>query len=182
MPDPIEATTAWQGNLFSVQILRIHDAEGREHVREVVRHPGAVAIVAVLDDGTAPRRIVLIRNRRAAVDRRLWEVPAGKLEPGEPPIEAASRELREETGFRAATVRPLGRFFTSPGFSDELMHVFVAETLEAGPMGLEPGEDIQVEAVPVDEVFAMVGRGEIEDGKTIAALLLWERARDGREA
>lgn len=142
-------------------------------VRDIVRHPGAVAVVPVLPDGS----IVLIRNHRVAVDEWLWELCAGKLEPGEPPADAARRELEEETGFACASIEKLGEFYTSPGFADELMRVFEASGLQPIPRRLEVGERIEVEAKSVDEVLAMIERGEIKDGKSIAGIMLWLRRR-----
>jgi ADP-ribose pyrophosphatase len=158
-----------RGRLFNVELLEVKDAHGRVHVREVVRHPGAVLIVPVLD----ATRVVMIRNNRAVVDERLWEFPAGKLETGEDPKDAAGRELEEETGFRAASVRKLGEFYTSPGFTDELMRVFVAEGLSKFDQRLEADEDIEVEAVSLAEVAVMVRDGRLRDGKSIAGFHMW---------
>jgi ADP-ribose pyrophosphatase len=152
-----------------VEVLSFTDEKGRSVRREIVRHPGAVVIVPVLADG----RLVLIRNYRIAVDDRLWELPAGKLEEGEEPQRAAGRELEEETGYRAGRIRPLTAFFTSPGFADELIHAFIAEDLTFVGQNLEPGEQIEAEALGRDEVLAMIADGRIRDGKTIAAVLMW---------
>lgn len=141
--------------------------------REVVRHPGAVTILPLLDDG----RVCLIRNFRPAVDRSLIELPAGTLEPNEPPQQTARRELVEETGFRAETLTPLGEFFLSPGILDERMHVFVATGLTAGEAEREPGEIIENLVVPWSEAMQLVERGEIEDAKTLVALLSYDRRR-----
>lgn len=163
----------FQGTLFRVEVLRVRDAAGREHRREVVRHPGAVVIVPVRRDAAGAASIVFIRNRRVAVDARLWELPAGKLEPGEDPADAARRELVEETGYRCGRLTGLGAFYTSPGFTDEHMHAFLAEELEPGPTAHEPGEDIEVATISARQAWAMAASGEIEDGKTLAALLCW---------
>jgi ADP-ribose pyrophosphatase len=163
--------TVHEGELFKVQALSWTDAAGRGIRREVVRHPGAVVIVPVLDD----EHLVMIRNYRIAVDDRLWEFPAGKLERGEDPARAASRELEEETGYRAASVRKLGEFYTSPGFADELMHAYAAEDLSHVGQRLEAGEDIHVQVTPTAEALRMTRDGRLRDGKSIAALLLWQR-------
>jgi ADP-ribose pyrophosphatase len=165
----IETETTHRGRLFSVEVLSFTDTHGRSVRREIVRHPGAVVIVPVLDDG----RLVLIRNYRIAVDDRLWELPAGKLEPGEEPQDAAARELEEETGYRAGRIRPLTAFFSSPGFADELIRAFCAEDLTHVGQNLEPGEEIEVAELARDEVLAMIADGRIRDGKTIAAVLTW---------
>ncbi len=176
MNDTVAVEATHTGQLFSVQILHFEDKDGRRYTREVVRHPGAVLVLPVLEDG----KIVMIRNFRVAVDERLWELPAGKLEPDEAPQRAAERELQEETGYCAAAVRKLGEFYTSPGFSDELMHVYLAEQLTPVQRALEPGEDIQVQCVDSDEAVAMALDGRIRDGKTIAGLLMWHAADGSR--
>lgn len=141
--------------------------------RHVVRHPGAVAIIPVLDDG----RICLIRNRRVSVDRELIEIPAGTLEPGEDPKETAFRELREETGYRAGRMEPLHAFFLSPGILDERMHVFVATQLVFESTALEPGEFIENLIVSLSEALAMCRDGTIEDAKSLVGLMLYESLR-----
>jgi len=171
MRDGVQIETTHRGRLFRVEVLSYTDEHGRDVRREVVRHPGAVVVVAVLDDG----RLVLIGNYRIAVDARLWEVPAGKLEPGEEPQHAAARELEEETGYRAAKIRPLGSFYTSPGFSDEIIHAFIAEDLTFVGANLEPGEDIEAADLALDEVMAMITDGRIRDAKTIASVLMWRQ-------
>jgi ADP-ribose pyrophosphatase len=165
---PVEL--AFKGRVFSVQVLDVQDSHGRMHRREIVRHPGAVLIVPVIE----ATRVVMIRNYRVAVGERLWEFPAGKLEPGEDPKAAAARELEEETGYRAATLRKLGEFYTSPGFTDELMRIFVAEKLTQVGQRLELDEDIHVEAVSVSDVREMISDGRLRDGKSVAALSLWQ--------
>lgn len=163
------------GPVFAVERCEyaVGDAPSTTLIRDIVRHPGAVAVVPLLEDGS----IVLIRNHRVAVDQWLWELCAGKLEAGEPPADAARRELEEETGYACEGVEKLGEFYTSPGFADELMHVFEARGLRAVPRRLEAGERIEVQSRSVDEVLAMIERGEIRDGKTIAGILLWLRRR-----
>ncbi len=162
--------------MFTVEALTWTDPSGRQIRREVVRHPGAVVIVPALD----AENLVMIRNFRIAVNDRLWEFPAGKLEPGEPPERAALRELEEETGYTARRIRPLGSFYTSPGFADEVMHAFVAEDLSLIGQRLEAGEDIEVCTVPIADALRMAIGGNAEqpnarlrDGKSIAALLMW---------
>jgi ADP-ribose pyrophosphatase len=167
------AEIRYRGRLFNVEVLSFADGRGHEYQREVVRHPGAVLVVPVLDES----RLILIRNRRVAVDEELWEFPAGKLEPGEDPRHAAARELEEETGYQARRISRLGEFFTSPGFTDELMRVYVAEQLHHVGQRLEMGEHIHVETVSTADVMAMACDGRLRDGKSIAGLMLWHSAQ-----
>lgn len=143
--------------------------------RDIVRHPGAVTIVAVESSG-ASERLAMVRNFRVAVNDWLLELPAGKLERGEEPRAAAGRELEEETGYSSGRITPLGTFYTSPGFADELMHVFLAEELSFVGQRLEVGETIEAEMIAIDDVWAMIVDGRIRDGKTIAALTLWRES------
>jgi ADP-ribose pyrophosphatase len=160
--------------LFQAQRFRIERVvqttpDGSRHVREVVRHPGAVVILPLLDDG----RLCFVRNYRVAVRQTLIELPAGTLEPDEPPGETALRELAEETGYRAGRMMHLLTFCMSPGILDEQMHLYLAEQLQPGPMALEAGEDIQPLLCTWDEALEMSRRGEIRDAKTLVALLYY---------
>lgn len=151
-----------------VEKVTLHGRDGSTKDRLVIRHPGAVVLLPILDDG----RIVLIRNRRFTIDRELLELPAGTLE-GDDPMEAARRELIEETGYRCGRIEALGWFYASPGICDEVMHAFVARDLEPGEQALEPTEEIEVVTMTPDEVDAAIANGELVDGKTLATLLLW---------
>jgi ADP-ribose pyrophosphatase len=158
---------------FRVVRHRGRTACGHEYVRETVQHPGAVVILPVLDDG----RVCLIRNYRVAVDRTLIELPAGTLEPGEEPAVTARRELEEETGYQAGRIEPLTQFFMSPGILNERMHAYLATGLTKGPAHPEAGEEIERLLVSWDEALRMTLSGEIQDAKTIATLLFYERRR-----
>jgi len=171
MPRTIHRQRVYECPIFSVEECGWAAVDGSSVARSVIRHPGAVLIVPVLEGD----RLVMIRNYRVAVGEALWEFPAGTLEPGEPPIDTAARELAEETGYVAGSIEPLGRFYTSPGFTDELMHVFVARDLVSGPQQLEPHEEIEVSTHGRSDVDSMVHTGRLVDGKSIAALLLWQR-------
>ncbi|NLX85734.1 MAG: NUDIX hydrolase [Clostridiales bacterium] len=137
-------------------------------MREVVEHPGAVGIVALKENGD----IVMVKQYRKAVEQVLLELPAGKLEQGEDPADCAARELTEETGYTAGDLRYLVSFYTSPGFSNEVMHMFLATDLKEGKN--DPDDDEMVETVEIsrDRAIDMILKGEIKDGKTIAGILL----------
>lgn len=169
MPQIIHRKTVHEGLLFDIERLLVPGEDGQEHAFEVLRHPGGVVIVPVLEDG----RMLMIRNERVSVGQRLWELPAGKLEPNEDPKLAAGRELEEETGYRAARLKKLGEFFTTPGFCDELLHVYVAEGLERHVQRLDASEDIIVEHIASDEAVRRASAGELKDAKTVAAILMW---------
>lgn len=145
--------------------------DGTSIPREVIRHPGAVVILPLLDDG----RVCLIQNYRISAGRHLIELPAGTLEPPEPPIETARRELIEETGFRCGHLELMLTFYASPGILDERMHLYRATGLTAGEQELEENEQIETLIVSYDEALAMIDRKEIEDAKTIVGLLLGKR-------
>lgn len=155
------------------RVLRVQEVcrDGSLRPREVIEHPGSVAIVPLVDED----HVCLIEVFRRAVGRSLLEIPAGTLDRVESLAEAAARELAEETGYRAAALEPLGALWMSPGILRERMHLFIASGLEPGPQALEPGETIEPRVVAWAEALAMCGDGRIEDAKTVAALLLTAR-------
>ncbi|MCR4405134.1 MAG: NUDIX hydrolase [Candidatus Acetothermia bacterium] len=162
------AEVLYSGRLLRLELLRLAEPSGQIHEREVVRHPGAVAIVSLLGE-----RVLLVRQYRAPVGKELWELPAGTLEPGESPLECAKRELEEETGYLAREWRKLAEFYTTPGFCDERMVLFLAKGLEPAA-GRKPAEDesIELREFTLAEVERLLRRGELEDAKTIVGLLL----------
>jgi ADP-ribose pyrophosphatase len=162
--NPDDSRTVYDGKLFDVTVER-----WGEHDREIVDHPGAVAIVAVDRDGM----ITLVRQTREAARKHLVELPAGTLEEGEQPLDSARRELEEETGLRGGTWRELVSFYTTPGFCREYMHVFVAEDVEPGTARPEADEDLELVRWHVRDVA--VHLTEIEDAKTLVGLLLYLR-------
>lgn len=161
---------------FRVERVKYPLADGTQFERDIVRHPGAVVIVPVLDDG----RICLIENYRVAVERTLLELPAGTMEPPEPEIETAGRELVEETGYRCSDIQQIAEFYMSPGILDERMVAFVATGLIEGENQLERGEQISNCPLSTDEVDAKLRSGEIQDAKTISTLLLYLRYHRGQ--
>lgn len=165
------AETLLKARRFTVERRQVPLPDGRTVDRELVVHPGAVLILPVRPDG----QIVLIHNYRFAVGAELLELPAGTLEPNEEPIACAAREVEEETGYRAGRLEPLGEFYTTPGFTDELMHAYVAYDLTETAQNLDDSEQIRVTALPLDEAVRAATDGRIIDGKTIAALLMYAR-------
>jgi ADP-ribose pyrophosphatase len=164
-----------QARRFRIERVVQTSPNGTQHVREIVRHPGAVVILPLLDDG----RLCFVKNFRVAVDETLIELPAGTLEPNEPPEVTAVRELAEETGYRAGRMRHILTFCMSPGILDEKMHFYVADSLQPGPMALEPGEDIQTILCTWQESLEMMRTGQIRDAKTLAALLYYRQFLSG---
>jgi ADP-ribose pyrophosphatase len=158
---------------FKVVRETVRSTGGKEKTREIVRHPGACVIVPLLDGD----RVCLIRNFRIAAGQTLIELPAGTLEPPEPPHVTAERELIEETGYRAAKIEFLHAFYLSPGILDEKMHLYLANGLTPGPTAREEGEEIENLVVPWADAIAMIFRGEIQDAKTIVGLLWVERMK-----
>lgn len=160
------------GAKFNFEAVSVQAPGGRTLERQVVRHPGAVVILPVLETPGQGLRIVLIRNLRVALESELLELPAGTLEAGEDPAACAARELVEETGYQAATLTPLGRFYTTPGLTDELMHAFMARTLTHVGQDLEADESITVCPMPLPEVLGLIDRAELVDGKSVLSILL----------
>jgi ADP-ribose pyrophosphatase len=165
----------YQGRRIQVALDTEIAADGHLIQRDVVIHPGAVAILPLVDAG----HVCLLRNRRPNVGDTLIEIPAGCLEAGEAPAAAAVRELAEETGYRARQWRKLTEFFPSPGCLSECTHLFVAQDLEPGKMSLERDEDLQPFVVAWQEAVGWAVDGSLRDAKTVLALLLWDRLRGG---
>lgn len=159
------------GRKIQVAVEETTSADGAVVRRDVVIHPGAVAILPLLD----AQHLCLLRNERPCVGDTLWEIPAGTLEAGEPIESAAHRELVEETGYTAARLRKLGEFYPSPGVLSERTHLFVAEGLTPGPQRLEADENIEAHTVAWEQALAWATDGTIRDAKTLIALLWWNR-------
>ena len=167
----LDETEVLRGPVITVGLARFTAPDGTAFERQVVHHPGAVVVVPLIRPGT----VVLVRQFRAAVESELLEVPAGKRDvDGEPPETTAGRELAEEIGYRPGRLRLLARFYNSPGFSDELSHLYLAEDLH--PVGREAADieesHMSVHEVDLDEVPGLIASGEIVDAKTIIGLAL----------
>jgi ADP-ribose pyrophosphatase len=169
-------TIVHKGRKIQVAVDESPGRDGQIVRRDVVLHPGAVAILPLLDAG----RVCLLRNERPNVGETLWEIPAGTLEPGEPIEQAAVRELAEETGYRAGRLRQIHAFYPSPGVLSERTHLFVAEDLTPGEMRLEADESIEPRIVEWEQAFAWCLDGTIRDAKSLVAIMLWNQLR-GRD-
>ena len=165
---PVTEDVAWTGRIFNVDRLRVELPDGRMAIRDVVRHPGAVAVVALTEDG----RICLVRQYRTALGRVTVEIPAGKLAPGEDPLECANRELLEETGMTAEKIAFLTTIATSDGFCDELIHIYMATGISFSRSNPDADEFINVDLVPLGELVDAVLDGRIEDAKTVVGALV----------
>lgn len=157
----------YEGVIVQVDMEMVEVPNGNVTMREVVRHPGGVCVLALDDDGM----VAMVRQYRFPIDSHLLELPAGKLEPGEEPLPAAKRELSEETGIEADEWRDLGFIYTSPGFSTEKLYMYLATGLHHGQQHLDLNEFLDVEYHSLDSLCAMALSGEIADGKTVAAVL-----------
>ncbi|HEX4770405.1 MAG TPA: NUDIX hydrolase [Bryobacteraceae bacterium] len=158
-----------KNKLFTVVDEVAHDPSGFEIHRSIVRHPGSAVMMAV----DADKRILLVKQFRLPAEKELWELPAGRLDPGESPVDAAKRELREETGYEAKTWTLLTSFWASPGYVDEKMNVFLAEGLTHGKSTPMEDERIEIGWFEAEKLRQMILAGEIQDGKTMVGYLLW---------
>lgn len=179
----LSSKLAYKGPLFSVFSDEVLEPGAEQpHVRDVIRHNGSVIIFAV-DDSKSKKdpMIVIERQYRHAAGQFLLEVPAGKMESGEDRLEAAKRELLEETGFRAKKWTEMVRYFASPGFLGEWMQIFLAEGLTAGDAHPEADELLEVKMAPLSELLRLIDEGKILDGKTLVSVMLYERMRAARK-
>jgi ADP-ribose pyrophosphatase len=164
----LESEIIFKGALFDVERDRLREENGIEIIREVVRHPGGAGALPLFDDG----RVALVKQYRHPACRELLEIPAGRIEEGETPEMCAAREMEQETGFRAGRIEKLAEFYTTPGFCEERLHVYLATDLTPSSQALDHDELVEVVYLPFAEAAQMAESGEIEDSKTIIALLL----------
>ncbi len=164
----LERRTVFEGKVVRLYLDRVRLPNGREAEREVVLHWGAVGMVPVDAEGN----VILVRQYRHAPGEVLLEIPAGKLAPGEEPVSCAERELLEEVGIRAGEWVKLASFYTSPGFSDEMLHLYLALDLREGEASPEEDEFLEVERMPLEGALKLVRSGEVRDSKTVAGLAL----------
>ncbi|MBO8170606.1 MAG: NUDIX hydrolase [Bacillaceae bacterium] len=166
----ISSEVIYDGKIIRVQVDDVELPSGKTAKREIVRHSGAVAVMPITDDN----RLVMVRQFRKPLDRELLEIPAGKLEPDEDPLDCARRELKEETGFTADSLHHIASFYTSPGFADEIIHMYRTEGLSAGEAQPDDDEFVEMVTLTLEEAFSRIESGDIRDAKTIMAVYVWE--------
>ncbi|MDP2659142.1 MAG: NUDIX hydrolase [Dehalococcoidia bacterium] len=169
----ISSRQVYEGRVLNLRVDSVELSGGRSSTREIIEHRGAVVIAAV--DGSG--NVLMVRQFRKPVEQELLELPAGTLESGEDPEACASRELQEETGFRAEKLEKLGGFYSAPGFCTEYLHLFLATGLQPSPLAGDDDEDIRVAPTPISEVPSLIASGEIRDAKSVAGLLRVLRER-----
>lgn len=167
----VSSRRVYTGRVVSLDVDTVRFPNGTEGELEMIRHSGASAVVPLLELPGGEKKVVLIRQYRYAAEGYLYEVPAGRLDTGETPEDCAHRELKEETGYTAAVMTPLTTIFTTPGFTDERIHLFLATGLSSGESQLESDEVLDLHPVEMSEALEMIRSGEICDGKTISSLL-----------
>jgi ADP-ribose pyrophosphatase len=174
----IDTQTIFEGKVITLTVQTVELPNGKQATREVVLHPGAVTVLAITDED----KILLVRQYRKPTEAVLLEIPAGKLEKGEDPLESAKRELEEETGYTAREWKHLSTFYTSPGFANEIMHAYVATGLTKTVQNLDEDEFLDVLELTAEEAEAKIASGEIADAKTLVCVYYWlrERARQGK--
>lgn len=177
-PGRVDGRRVYSGEVVDLDVDRVRFPDGSEGELEIVRHSGAAAVVALAEGGDGEPAVLLLRQYRYAAGGYIWEVPAGTLHDGEDPGECAHRELQEEAGVRAGVMRRLTTIFTTPGFSDERIHLYLARELRPGRRHHEASEFIECHEVPFGRALEMVGDGDIADGKSAVALMYAARFAD----
>ncbi|PYZ98511.1 ADP-ribose pyrophosphatase [Alteribacter lacisalsi] len=156
----------YEGRIIDLSIHQVALPNGKESKREIINHPGAVAVLAVNKEG----KLILVKQYRKALEKSIAEIPAGKLEKGEDPKACAARELEEETGYRAGSLEKVMSFYTSPGFADEIVHLYEAKDLSQGKAGTDEDEFVELLEATLDEAVSMIRDETIHDAKTICAI------------
>ena len=158
----------YDGRILKLRLDTVRLPSGRVSKREIVEHDDSIAIVAIDGDDN----VLLVKQFRKAVEKEVLEIPAGGIEPGEEPVAAVKRELREETGFLPQRVERIGGFYSAPGYSSEFLHLFIASDLTPEKLQAEDTESIKVERVPVSQILELIRTGAISDAKSVAGLLM----------
>jgi len=164
----LDSRIIYEGKIIKVRVDRVLLPNNREATREVVEHPGAVSVIPIKDGN-----VIFVKQFRKPVEEELLEIPAGKLEKGEDINECVKRELQEETGYIAENIRYITSFYTSPGFSNEIMHLFVAENLKKTVANTDEDEFIEIEEIPIGSISDIIKMGKIKDSKTLIGLLYY---------
>ncbi|HLR72773.1 MAG TPA: NUDIX hydrolase [Pseudogracilibacillus sp.] len=174
----LQTKEIFSGNIISVQVDNVLLPDGNESTREIVKHPGAVAIIAITDDD----KIIFVEQYRKPLERSLIEIPAGKLEPNEQPEITALRELEEETGYTTKKLDYITSFYTSPGFADEIMHIYYTNSITRleNPAELDDDEFVEVHYLTFDEAEQLIFEQKIYDAKTVYALMYLKNKRMGK--
>lgn len=159
--------TVFEGKILTVREDSVLLPSGHTATREVIEHNGGSCVAALTPDN----RLLMVRQFRYAAGKALWEIPAGKLEKGEDPLVCAARELEEETGYKAKTLEPLGHFYPTPAYCQEVIYMYYTTSISPSAQHLDEDEFVEVAAIPFEEVLAMIDRGEITDGKTQLTVL-----------
>ncbi|MFD0694917.1 NUDIX domain-containing protein [Paenibacillus sp. GCM10027628] len=162
----------FKGKIISLQVDHVQLPNGETATREIVKHPGAVAVIPLLGD-----KLIVVEQYRKPLEKSQVEIPAGKLDAGEDPLHAALRELEEETGYRSEHVKHVSSFYTSPGFADEIIHLYMAEQLIKGEARPDEDEFLECEAITLEEAQQYIRDGRISDAKTIMAVYAWQLYR-----
>lgn len=167
--ETIRTEPIFEGKMITLQVDTVTLADGRTATREIVKHPGAAAVMALLDG-----KLLVVEQFRKPLEKFQIEIPAGKLDPGEDPLTAAARELEEETGYRSDDLKLLSAFYTSPGFADEKLYIYFTDKVELGVQNPDDDEDLRVEAITIEQAEAYIHEGRISDAKTILAVYAWK--------
>ncbi|MCE2456867.1 MAG: NUDIX hydrolase [Dehalococcoidia bacterium] len=167
-PQPINQETVFSGRIIEARVDTVLMPDGKQIIREVVQHPGAVAIIPIDREDN----VLLVRQYRYPAGQSLLELPAGVIEEGESPDDTAQRELQEEIGYATRDLRALGGVYSSPGFCTEFLYLYIARDLVPSQLPADDDEDINVETIPMSRVDRLIRLGEIQDAKSVAGLLM----------
>lgn len=174
--ETLSTETVFEGRIFDLQVKSVRLPDGSSSKRDIIQHPGAVAVVPLLDN----QRVILVRQFRSALETILWEIPAGTLKVGEEPLTAAERELREEIGYHPNNLIPLGGMHVAPGYSSEYIHIYLSTDMSPATGDADVDEFIEKHEMPLSEALTLLKNGLITDAKTIAGLLLTEQYLDNQ--
>ncbi|MFX3633558.1 MAG: NUDIX domain-containing protein [Candidatus Pristimantibacillus sp.] len=167
--ETIKIDPIFEGKMITLQVDTVAMPDGRTATREIVKHPGAAAVMALLDG-----KLLVVEQFRKPLEKFQIEIPAGKLDPGEDPLEAAAHELEEETGYRAEQLQLVSAFYTSPGFADEKLYLYFADKVVPGEQHTDEDEYLEVDAITLEQAESYIQEGRISDAKTIMAVYAWK--------